>query len=931
METWTFTGTIFWWELEFTKLEWKSKEFKMNQQFFDDLKKIVSEASADEEQICLLPDPDWLSFDSFREKLNGKLWKSKFTFPPDWTTWDGDKFMHKITEDWEEKDVKVNHFWVSWDNKTTYEIQYHPAKRSFTVSSTFNWEEPWKDWKSEKKRFAYRREMDWNNFLIFYNQKWLTPQTEDEYQRALQRQNEEFKLLNGWKWKLYWFSINNIKNGFKDIIWSLKKWIEDYDKRKTEDFKDIVTGPILETLSKLPLPPSLKYAVWQSQEELYNKQFNGARPEIETYLKELQSDEQFADTFDQVPPHVQSIYWKSYKKFLTDLFDRKWEPDITERRKAAALLLANIQKWDSPYRGLSDYENKWIWVKTVLWEWHYNQFMDDRKKCLEVIANAWDDKEQYQAAFARCEMDYIINNVCWSDGKIPFFGSHEERWIPGKPGTNYVPNPSKRILSEKFANELRGSCEWFNKSTIETAYGKASSRNFVQARADFDRFLKSSRNQKWIGNFMRMIDTAKTESQLYELRKCFLIYVLSGLLDVYWDKDMREQVYIWWRTMTFLPWMLAYNTWHAEQSVELIDDFCEEYWYPKFSSGVKSYFQKRNLKNWWLNVEGLIKEVNKRRTPEIDKNFDDYSKHKFKYKHFPEGSTLYNLQKELKNPKTKEVYRPMLKNSLIANSWWLSSNNDIVEDRYQFRDWVFAWEEVKQQEERAKFWKGISKELDLSQKGPNRLNPSNPNDLDLVLTQFLDRFNLDSESDKHEIFTRIKTADLRKDRKWQHSYVPREGGIDMWVIGDKEINSIIWYAFKWNALFNCFSCRKLPKELDDALNNFYLFFKKAFEENTFKKSKIIHESFGIVDENDFAELKVGSWDVYASAIDSNNNLRRDNDQTKNDQGKELLSSRFINSKIAQMEKNFRDRWLGNQYKPIRTPEKEEPEHLMEQL
>ena len=73
--------------------------------------------------------------------------------------------MQKITDDnWKEKEIEVKHFGATSDDKSTYKIEYNPVRKSFTVLSTFNWDEKWKDWKSEKKRFSYKRNMDWNNF-----------------------------------------------------------------------------------------------------------------------------------------------------------------------------------------------------------------------------------------------------------------------------------------------------------------------------------------------------------------------------------------------------------------------------------------------------------------------------------------------------------------------------------------------------------------------------------------------------------------------------------------------------------------------------------------------------------------------------------------------------------------------------------------------
>jgi hypothetical protein len=46
---------------------------------------------------------------------------------------------------------------------------------------------------------------------------------------------------------------------------------------------------------------------------------------------------------------------------------------------------------------------------------------------------------------------------------------------------------------------------------------------------------------------------AKNDEQKSEYQKCFLIYMLSGVLDFYGKKDLRKQAYQWAKTMSFLP------------------------------------------------------------------------------------------------------------------------------------------------------------------------------------------------------------------------------------------------------------------------------------------------------------------------------------------------------------------------------------------
>lgn len=920
-EKWTFKWTVFWWELKFKDgTEWKSYEFNMNKNFFNTLKGI----SKDSEKIWLQPNPSKSDFNSFIDSLDSKLWTSNLIFPVAWVTWTWNKFMQKIMDNnGEEKEVEVKYFWADTDDKSTYKIEYNPRKKIFTVSSTFNWEEKWKDWKSKKKRFSYKRDMDWNNFLIFFSQKWLHPQTEEESNDAVARQDEEFKMVNGWKWKLNWFSINNIKHWFKDIFWALKKKIDDYNKMKDEQFRKSMEGPLLNILSKIPLPKSMKSAIWERQQEIYNEELNWAWTEIEKYLKALQSDWQFADTFDQVPPHVQTIYWKSYKQFIIDLFNKWSEVSTEEKRKAAALLLANIQKWSSPYRGLSWLEDKWLWVKVILGNAHYQQFLRDKQKCINKLKNAWKEKDQIQDVLATCEMDYIINNVTWANWKLEFFGSHEWRWIPGKDWTNYIPNPSKRLLSEKFANELKNSYQWwFNKSSVEDAFGKISHNDFNLAKEDFKRLIKSSRFPWAIANLKKMFMLAKNPEQKSEYQKCFLVYMLSGVLDVNGKKDLRKQTYQWAKTMWFLPWMLAKETSHSQKVVTLLDDFCQEEKCEKFSDNVESYFHEWDLKNGNLNIDNLIKDIDSWWTVDKMDAFEKYSKSKFPSKSFPENSILKKLQGDVLDSSMENIDNSLLDNPLVANSWWLLSNANVVRDRMAIKDWVFDWKDPDERNNRAEFWKQIAKEVD-------NMNPDSSESVNLVLNQYFSRFGLNSGYDRQESYEWITTAYYWKDRIWhevRYKYNWREDKqLTMWRISMEDIKDILRYTFKWKVMSSCFSSRRIPSELNDALDGFQKFFEKAFDNNLLQDNLVVSNAFKSWDIN-ITPMLLWSREVYKDVLSWGDNDFADDiwvwdDDFTNDKQRRKAQKKafqtwwFINHKIAQIEKSLKKlpSWM---YRPI---------------
>lgn len=132
--------------------------------------------------------------------------------------------------------------------------------------------------------------------------------------------------------------------------------------------------------------------------------------------------------------------------------DRLEEPLIY---KAAAFLLASLEIWGSPYRVLTGYENRWQWLKILLGKAHYEQFLMDKKKCIDDIQNASSmEKNQLQDVLATCEMEYIVNNIRWSNWKLKYFWYHPSIWI-GR-------------LSNEFADRLASLSRWqLNKFSVE--------------------------------------------------------------------------------------------------------------------------------------------------------------------------------------------------------------------------------------------------------------------------------------------------------------------------------------------------------------------------------------------------------------------------------------------------------------------------------
>ena len=381
-----------------------------------------------------------------------------------------------------------------------------------------------------------------------------------------------------------------------------------------------------------------------ADDEEVNKFDNVEWTNIDYYINILKKDIEFPDSFDNIGSReIQALYGNSYKKFIMDLFYDRIQSSKDEKLKAAAFLLMNIEKWGSPYRGLERYENSWLWVKVLLGEQKYNQFLRDKQQCIDSIEIAsWTERKQLQDILARIEVDYIVNDIRWLNKHLRFwfFAQDRERTFSDE----LVENPSKKILPSRFADRLDSLLNWqLNRSFVEKWYENIRHNDFDVSKHDFERFIKSWRNSQAFANLRKMIELVRNDKQKYECQKAFLICMLSWLLDFDGQVDMKKQVYQWGKIMWFLPWMLVKNMWHSEQVAALLDDFSN--W--EFSIYVKSFFHKSDLLNWEIKIRDLLKEVNGWYSPEMMHKFEKYSKWDFITKKFPSNSPLDQLQKQV--------------------------------------------------------------------------------------------------------------------------------------------------------------------------------------------------------------------------------------------------------------------------------------------
>ena len=918
---WTFKGRVFWWELKFgNDLERKSRTFDMNDETIQKLK----ELSKDSNKIRLLPNPNKYDFNSFRNSLWGKLWTANLKFPIWWIAWDWEKFTQKIIdEQGEEKPgEEIKYFWTKWDDKSIYKIEYIPIRNIFKVSSIFNQTTRWKNWKYEGTRFSYSRDMDWNNFLIFFTQKWLIPHTDEEATDIENRNDKKLQMVNGGHWKLNWFSLNNVKNAVKALKWNIKKKIDDYNKQQDEKLENILIWDrwIYSKLAGIVwFIPSMKEWLWQLEQEYYNERDNRTWKKIEYYLKIFQADPDFWTTFDQVPPHAKIQWWRSLQTIVLDRVknakDRMWDPGIYQ---AAALLLANFEKWWSPYRGLAAKENSWLWVKALLWKAHFEQFMKDKDELINArdAAENWGewDKKWLNETLAVCEWKYIINNIRWSYGWLVVW-SYEKRWIPWEDNTNYIDNPAKRLLSDQFASKLETAYQWrFDKDSVNNKYSKFQKNNsFDEIENEFGK-ASSTRYQTWQAALRRMIDLATTDNLKKRMKRCFLTYLLSGALDVNCDPWLKKQVYGRAKPMMFVPWLLVKEAWVAENIAILLDDI-EPKW--DFSRNVSHYFHRNKQLDGPIEFKKLQGELNGWLTDEkmdqLDQYFSKLPTKDISWYPEPKHSILNKYQKAMSDSKRDEADWWVLENPMAVSNWLLSSV-EVVEKRMKVKNWRFDGKDIDEDNNMIDFRKNVITDVE-------RARFEDPREVAFVLEKFINWFGIDNQ----QIYTWIKTAEYWDKNKGYFPW-PYEGvDLNMWNIWDKEIESILWYAFQWNAWrARSLWCDRLPDELYRALETFRKFFSNAFSKGTLLNEYVINNGFKPKDRNvnplfmwsrDIYD-QIFAWDWDSQYIIDTSSTTPDDDLNSSDPEKKkkakertrkalLKSTDFINSDIARIESKLK--------------------------
>jgi hypothetical protein len=182
------------------------------------------------------------------------------------------------------------------------------------------------------------------------------------------------------------------------------------------------------------------------------------------------------------------------------------------------------------YRGLSEYENSGLWVAKLLGQEHWKNFMKRKYELMAEINTNKRDTDRLREELAKCEIDYILNQVRGSNpAKNGIrFGSYESRgeFPEGKP--EYIDNPSKKALSNAFADKLDETYKNRNTQSNIDSIVQTLPNNFGIAKAEFESKLKSSRFPVAMANLKKMHTLMRTDEEKRIVEGCVVTVLLSG-------------------------------------------------------------------------------------------------------------------------------------------------------------------------------------------------------------------------------------------------------------------------------------------------------------------------------------------------------------------------------------------------------------------
>ncbi len=446
------------------------------------------------------------------------------------------KYIWKKSEEFDKESWKTNQFAL------LYQIEF----RQNTVLLS-------------NKDMQWDIEMDYNSFLLFCFEKWLSPYSEAEATEL----EQSFDSKSQYSWERKFLSIWALISAPKKI-WQnyLDSWKEEMDFRET-----MFTYKLFNIIPWFDHFDELDSKIWS--------RINKSKDKLS---------------------HEWAIDDKKISEMIEwDVFDNYWKIHKKDPWKAAWYLLHAVENaWSPYYANLQKYAWTWKWVGCILWPEFQSEFKAQAKTIINDLKKN-PSNTKLQNDLARLEMQFIVEKT---KSMPQIFGS-KFAWVLDK-------WMQTSLFWEWKVKETHDALKW--KPDFESVYN------------DYLWALKSAVPSKQIWALRALSEKIDDDSHYNRWFWAMIMPLMSW--DYYmWDSNMKaEYIKIAW-TYALPLWLFYSSASWAEKLWKLMDyitkwKFSSSVWWSSDKVSYDNMWSNRqwiinNFDDWWkLSWQEVIKFLN---------------------------------------------------------------------------------------------------------------------------------------------------------------------------------------------------------------------------------------------------------------------------------------------------------------------------------
>jgi hypothetical protein len=759
----SFTVKLTWGELSTGSMEWKEFTYPKNKEVLDNF------VNAFDREIYKLPSvKDWDNalnnikasnisnlnwlwvFDELELKWN-TLQSRIIEWNPEITHFGSMQTTIPDTTTWLEKKEIVN-----------YAVKF---KSNWTVDVTCN---------------NYKRNMDYNNFILFISTKRLKPKTKEDIEEE-NREIEKWPTHTWSKWKF--FGIKSVINMVKSIGKKVNEWIKKRWENQDKNLYNTAMGD-WRIANKLQWLIWRIPWVWDALENMDTDFQNSIDAETwkktDEFLKKIEWHNDFGSIFDN-PDYMNNVLWRwvSLKQMVIN-----WKLPGglggDKRFVASALLLAQINKWPWPYEKLESYRFKWIWVKLLLGEPYYSKFMKDQAEIIaEMKAKQWLYGPGYDAQLAsdlaRAEMTFLINNIWWrAPGQR--LGCME---------TGDMKDNAKKLWSDQFAWKLEEQFNgYMSRTKVEEWAGKLDNvHNFTFAYIEYRRFLEAGKPTKALPYLKKMAQLAKSPDQI----RRFKFAIIYGMLTGFFLHHTLPWTQVWiqgiCRSFWFSPWLWAPHIDHQRKLAHFLQiasgGSFASLWYRSsdfdFGKAVKYQEFREKLEPRWSDNASKI----------------DTFLNEGMFQQTMNDPIIEQLKSSSMEAQQEDIDQDVSKNSALIKNYPLSLTKWVISQISRYDNWVFLWRDNDEIQRSQDAWNAIAGAIPKWSVEKWRFIYTTKR----FLNWFDDTFDWSSKEDLVKVFATVKKYRNKLRNWWVISQDFEWSNIG--EIGEKDISNLMRYMTSW--------------------------------------------------------------------------------------------------------------------------------------